>query len=157
MPLHMTSLVSRHKLLHPDEQSPAPATPLDYERVLKYNPNHGPDGRFASGGGNPALSTSNVLGALRKKNPTAVAAAEARYTGKVPALDYGFFRGAPQPRDPRFHKGPEATLDPNFHHGVGDAELAGSTPYKHAVNPAKISINNASRRQHARSVLGHFT
>jgi len=51
MPLHTTGLTSRHDLDHPDEKPPAKADPLPYERVLKFNPNHGPDGRFTSGGG----------------------------------------------------------------------------------------------------------
>ena len=52
MPLHMSSLVSRHTLLHPDEKPPAPTAPLDYERVLKFNPNHDTStGRFTSGSG----------------------------------------------------------------------------------------------------------
>jgi hypothetical protein len=43
--------MSRHALEHPDEK---PVATLPYERVLKYNPNHGSDGRFApSGGGRP--------------------------------------------------------------------------------------------------------
>ena len=48
MPLHMTSLVSRHSLTHPDEKPPAPAAPLDYERVLKE---HLCWGRPCGGGG----------------------------------------------------------------------------------------------------------
>lgn len=37
MPLHMTSLVSRRNLDHPDEKPPVKAVPLNYERVLKYD------------------------------------------------------------------------------------------------------------------------
>ncbi len=48
MALHTTGLVSRHNLRHPDEK--APVRPV-YEHVLKFNPNHGPDGRFTSSGG----------------------------------------------------------------------------------------------------------
>lgn len=51
MPLHFTGLISRYQLDHPDEHPPEQAVPLNYERVLKFNPNHGPDGRFTSGGG----------------------------------------------------------------------------------------------------------
>lgn len=52
MPLHAIGLVSRYNLDHPDEKPPEPVAPLEYERVLKYNPNHDPEtGQFTSGGG----------------------------------------------------------------------------------------------------------
>lgn len=50
MPLHKTGFVSRRGLTHPPEK-PTETTPLTYERVLKYNPNHDERGRFSSGGG----------------------------------------------------------------------------------------------------------
>ena len=48
MPLHTSAVMSRHALDHPSEK---PAEVLPYERVLKYNPHHGDDGRFTSGEG----------------------------------------------------------------------------------------------------------
>jgi hypothetical protein len=47
MPLHHTGLVSRRELDHPEEK---PREVPTFEHVLKYNPHHGPDGRFTSGG-----------------------------------------------------------------------------------------------------------
>jgi hypothetical protein len=43
--------------------------------------------------------------------------------------------------------------DPNFNQGEGDPMLAGSTPYKHAPNPAAISVSNAGRRAQARAMF----
>ena len=52
MPIHTTGFVSRHTLDHPDEKDAPIPTPLGYEHVLKYNPNHDPhSGKFTSGGG----------------------------------------------------------------------------------------------------------
>jgi hypothetical protein len=48
MPLTQSGFVSRRGLTHPDEK---PAEIPAYELVLKFNPNHGPDGRFAEAGG----------------------------------------------------------------------------------------------------------
>jgi len=49
MSLHRTGLVSRHQLDHPND--PAVPSGPTLETVLKFNPNHGPDGRFTSHGG----------------------------------------------------------------------------------------------------------
>lgn len=70
MPLHRTGLVSRYTLTHPEDET----TPekLPYEHVLKYNPNHGPDGRFASSGGG-GTAGAPTHGAFGQKLP--------RYTG----------------------------------------------------------------------------
>ena len=52
MPIHTTGFVSRHTLDHPDEKAPPTPSTLEYEHVLKYNPNHDPhSGKFTSGGG----------------------------------------------------------------------------------------------------------
>lgn len=48
MPLHFTGFASRRDILDPEPLKPEPKS---FERVLKYNPNHGADGRFTSGGG----------------------------------------------------------------------------------------------------------
>lgn len=160
---------------------------IGFEHVLKYNPNHGPDGRFASGGGGRRGGTAGAPTEDAFGNPLSkgrrrgsgdasheaalrhgydsmehVAAEIARYNkergtpygmraASVPAAITGqagdprFNRGLPQPIDPSFHRGPTTvTLDPNFHQGVGDAELAGSTPYTHALNPAKVGPAKAA-------------
>lgn len=99
MPLHHTALVSRRELDHPDEKPPVKVSPLAYERVLKFNPYHGPDGRFASGSGKG-----------KSKPPSA----EPQYSVQQ-ALDGGFSRGGPAPHDPHFNRGDSFTPTPGFH------------------------------------------
>jgi hypothetical protein len=50
MPLHITGLVSRTRITHPEQYVEPKALPK-FESVLKFNPNHGKDGKFSSGKG----------------------------------------------------------------------------------------------------------
>jgi hypothetical protein len=49
MPIESTGVVSRNGLHNPEQPKKIEAP--SFETVLKFNPNHGPDGRFASSGG----------------------------------------------------------------------------------------------------------
>lgn len=97
MPLTQSGFVSRRELTHPDEK---PAEVLPYELVLKYNPNHGADGRFASAGGKRkggtyGAPTEDAFGRPIKGLPLAAA----RLTGNPN------FKGAP--KKPAQYSGPE--------------------------------------------------
>jgi hypothetical protein len=123
MPLHMTALVSRHQLDNPNEPSPVKDVPPAYERVLKYNPNHGPDGKFSSSGGGKAGGTMGAptTGAFGQKLPRyrSVDSAQSR-------MDGGFLRGGPPTTDPNFHKGP-ATSHFDAHFNRGEKPIEGHT------------------------------
>jgi hypothetical protein len=86
MPLHMTGLISRHELDHPNEKPlKKPEPPLNYERVLKFNPNHGADGKFSSGGGGRKGGTAGA--------PTEDAMGRPLKNRKVPAAALESFLG----------------------------------------------------------------
>lgn len=126
MPLHTGGIVTRRQLDHPEEPISEPVAVPAYEHVLKFNPNHGPDGRFASSGGGRRGGTVGP--------PTTGAFGQplgGRYAPTQRSMDAGFSRGGPAVTTPGFHRGGPAVQDPNFNRGVGDAEMAGSTPYQH--------------------------
>jgi len=129
MPLHVTGVVSRRALAHPEEK---PLVSPVYERVLKYNPNHDKAGRFTHGshagsgtpmpsyGGSAGGKTQRVLdrGSIPASKPGENVH---QYTDRVndeydQSMDPGFIRHEkPFTGDPGFTRDEKPfTGDPGF-------------------------------------------
>ena len=67
MPLHHTSLVSRHTLTHPDQPSSKKSLPA-FEQVLKFNTHHDAHGRFSSGGSGGKTTLDEAAAKIKAHN-----------------------------------------------------------------------------------------
>jgi len=140
MPIHTSAVMSRHALEHPDEK---PVAPLPYERVLKYNPNHGSDGRFApSGGGRPG----GTMGA-----PTTGAFGQ-KLKGMVKGFLSRFDYGVPETNPTLIElerKAKLRTKEVETNPTLLDLEAKAK-----ARTVDSYAVSNEQRRRHAREMLG---